>query len=433
LSKLNNVRNVLIVNIHSSENAGDYALLLQTIHYLKKTFGNININIVANWPNETALLDLSSRVIGSPWWIIKVWDKNKKPRYQVLSFILGIFFLFLFRIDILDFYKIVPENWRDIFVEYKETDLVVAVSGNQLFSSGRFGWPLPIIGFPIYLAKYFQKKVLVFPQSVGPLKTNFEKKVVKYLYNNVEKLYIRDLNSIELVRSLNINKSKPSFMHDLAFTLPPAIPEVAEQILKPVGFDDSHTNIGMTIISSMPSYLTTCAMNSYYENIAKTIDNLVNNHNFDVFLFCQVYGPTEDENDFLGIDRTIKLLPHPENKKIHIINKKLHPAKLKACYGLMDLFIASRLHSGIFALGMRVPTLFIGYLYKTEGVLKSLNLAQYNVELSDVSHDIIVDRLIGMWKEKTKLLEVINSEIMNVENELAGFPHEIRTVLNYEN
>ncbi len=37
----NSIKNILIVNVHSSQNAGDYALLIQTIYYLKETFGNM--------------------------------------------------------------------------------------------------------------------------------------------------------------------------------------------------------------------------------------------------------------------------------------------------------------------------------------------------------------------------------------------------------
>ena len=427
--------NILITSVHSSKNAGDYALLIQTIHYLNKAFGDVHISILANWPNEIAFQEISDNIVGSPWWVIKAWDKKKKPRNQIASLSLGIFFLLLSKIGFLKIFPhIIPIKWRKIFLLYMNSDLVVAVSGNQLFSSGRYGWPLPAIGLPIYLASIFKKRMIVFPQSIGPLNSLLEKRFVKFLYNNVNKLYIRDLESLSLVRDLHINKSDPRFMHDIAFTYPPTKTSISKRTLNSMRFNSLHNNIGMTIISNMPSYLSQSAMNNYYESIAKSIDFLILKKNFDVFLFCQVYGPTHDENDFFGIERILQLLPKPLNQKLHYSSQQLHPSELKSCYGEMDLFLASRLHSGIFSLSMRVPTLFISYLYKTIGVLEAINLENYYIKLEEVTSKNIINRILYMWDNKLELKKIINQEISLVESDLENFPSSIKNaVLDYEN
>jgi colanic acid/amylovoran biosynthesis protein len=429
------INNILIVNVHSSKNAGDYALLVQTIQYLEKAFGNINLTIMANWPNENRLLDLNHKVIGSPWWVIKVWDKNKKPRYQVISYLYGIISLFMYKFDMFKLHqKIISQNWCQIFHEYTNTDLVVAVSGNQLFSSGRFGWPLPVVGLPIYMAKFFKKRTIVFPQSIGPLKSNFDRHLVRFLYNNVDLLFIRDRESQKLVSDLKIQKSKPRFMHDVAFTFSPDDINAAKNILVPRGYNEYNNNIGITIISSMPSYLSSQTMQNYYRSFADMITTLIEDQGFDIFLFCQVYGPTDDENDFIGIEQVTNLLPDHINDHLHLIAMELSPAQLKACYGLMDLFIASRLHSGIFSLGMRVPTLFVGYLHKTLGVLKSINMVELNIDLGDVSSEILVRKVIDLWKNKSTIVKNIHLQLKSIETDLDAFPNEIRqAVLNREN
>ena len=427
--------NILITSVHSSKNAGDYALLMQTIHYLKEAFGDVHISILANWPDETAIQEISESVVGSPWWVIKAWDKNNRPRNQLLSLTLGMFFLFLFKIGIHNiFHKIIPQKWKDIFTIFLKTNLVVAVSGNQLFTSGKYGWPLPAIGFPFVLAKVFKKKIIIFPQSVGPLRLNIEKIFVKYLYNNVDKLYIRDLRSMSLVKDLKIQKSNPSFMPDLAFTYPISKNTYTNNILDSFGFLNSHNNIGMTIISNMPSYLSQSVMKNYYESIAKAICFLTLDMNFDIFLFCQVYGPTQDENDFLGIERVLQLLPKPKNQNLHYSSHQLNPSELKSCYGEMDLFLASRLHSGIFSLSMRVPTLFIGYLHKTIGVLEAINFENYYIKLEEVNSRKIINKILYMWEIKLELKKIIDQEISLIESDLANFPKKIRNaVANYEN
>ncbi len=185
------IRNILIVNVHSASNAGDYALLYQTINYLKQSLGDLKINILSNWPNELLLQELANSVIGSPWWVTGIWNKKKRPRFQVLSFFISFLYLLLYKLRV--FKQSLPKNWLQIFDAFTNADLVVAVSGNQLFSSGRLGWPLPVIAYPIYLAKTFRKPAIIFPQSVGPLRTSTERHIVRYVYNNVEKLFIRDI------------------------------------------------------------------------------------------------------------------------------------------------------------------------------------------------------------------------------------------------
>ena len=324
----------------------------------------------------------------------------------------------------------IPKKWEKIFTNYKKSDLIVAVSGNQLFSSGKYAWPLPAVGFPIWLASQFNKKTIVFPQSIGPLNTMIERKIVKHLYANyIKKLYVRDMESHRLIEILKIKKSKPSFMHDVAFTLPPQNTSTALKILEFNGFVADHNNIGITILSKMPSYLSQNLMSNYYKSMSDAIVHFSKKLNFHIYLFCQVYGPTPDENDFMGIERVIDYIGDQMNNRIHYINRKLQPSELKACYGMMDLFVASRLHSGIFSLAMFVPTLFIGYLHKTIGVLEAIHLDNYHIDLKDVNKDNLLKKTIDMWDHRFTLSKTIQNEIAKVEEQLFEFPREIREVV----
>jgi colanic acid/amylovoran biosynthesis protein len=421
--KQSKVSDILIVNVHSSQNAGDHALLTQTISYLEEAFGHVSFRIMVNWPEEAHLKSLGHELIVSPWRVIGTWNKNKKPRFQALSLIIGIFWLFLYRIDVLKlFIAIIPEKWLLIFQSYTKTDLVVGVSGNQLFSSGSYGWSLFVVGLPFLLARFFKKDTIIFPQSIGPINSKIEKKYVHFLYNNVKKVFVRDLVSLELVNSLKITKSDPTFMHDVAFTIQPASRSESLSILKSYGFSHSDRNLGMTIISAMPSYLSSEIMQNYYQSIADSLSTLVNQHQFQTYLFLQVHGPTEDENDFNGIEQVIDRLSLPTINNIRIIDKKMTPHQLKACYGLMDIFIASRLHSGIFSLSMEVPTLFIGYLHKTAGILMTLTMEEYIIDLKNVSSLKITNNLTSMWAAREEIKDKIRSEMETVTKDLAKFP-----------
>jgi len=424
---------VLIVNVHSSENAGDFALLQQTIHYLQLAFGNIEISVSSNWPNEKQLKDLGIRILPSPWRLLGVWNKDKKPRYQLISFFFSLIYFYIFKISIfLKIRPMIPENWYKLFMEFWESDMVVAVSGNQLFSSGKLGWPLPIIGFPIYLSFSLKKPIIIFPQSIGPFKHIWERKYINYLYSRVNKLFIRDFVSLDLAKKLGITKSKPQFMPDVAFTYPSVDSFSAENILNNYGFSPQNKNIGITILSKMPSYIDKNKIDHYYNELAETISNLVAIHNYKVFIFNQVSGPTEDENDLIGTKIVLSLLPLNTQKEILVVKEKLSPSELKGCYGQMNLFLATRLHSGIFALDMRVPTLFIGYLDKTIGVLRSVELNGFFLNIEDVTSDKLTEKLLFMEKQQNEIIALIDKQMNAVGDLLVQFPEIIQETINNE-
>ncbi len=97
----------------------------------------------------------------------------------------------------------------------------------------------------------------------------------------------------------------------------------------------------------------------------------------------------------------------------------------------MDVFIASRLHSGIFALGMRIPTLFVGYLHKTKGVLEAIGLNDYNIDLANVTASNLIEKIQQIWENRDQLKEQIEIKMIQVENDLSEFPAEIRKAFQF--
>lgn len=424
---------ILIVNVHSSENAGDLALLEQTIFYIQSAFKNVDISISSNWLNEESLLRLGYHIFPSPWYLLEVWNKQKKPRYQLLSFVFSVIYLYIYKFsNVFQIKPIIPKKWQKLFDKFLGSDIIVAVSGNQLFSSGKFGWPLPIIGFPIFLAFNFKKPVIIFPQSIGPFRYFWEKKYINYLYNRVNKLFIRDLVSLELATKLRIKKSKPQFIPDIAFTYPSINSLSAKNILDHYGFSDLNKNIGITILSKMPSYMDKNNINHYYKEMAETISKLVFLYKYKIFVFNQVSGPTEDENDLQGAKIVLSFLPKNIRHEIMVVKEKLNPSELKGCYGQMDVFLATRLHSGIFALDMRVPTLFVGYLNKTIGVLRSIELEEFYFDLKEVTSEKLTEKIIYMDNHKDLIISNINKKMNAVSEKLRQFPEIVKESITNE-
>jgi colanic acid/amylovoran biosynthesis protein len=60
----------------------------------------------------------------------------------------------------------------------------------------------------------------------------------------------------------------------------------------------------------------------------------------------------------------------------------------------MDAFLASRMHSAIFAISRGIPTMALAYQPKTIGTFELLGLGEYVREVQDVTGQEIADHLL---------------------------------------
>lgn len=397
---------IFIVNVHSSRNAGDLALLQTTIDLLRESFKDASFWVSSNFTDEEAILSLADRVIPSPWKLAG-GGTNRKTRYLVMNLLVN----WLAAICGIYRWKNWPgKNWRPLFDAYRDADMVVAVSGNQFFSSGRYGWPLLAIAISIQLAGVFKKPVYIMPQSIGPLHSRWEKALLRKSYSIARKIYIRDFQSLHLAKEVKLPAFRVQYVPDPAFTLDAAEMPDIRPILERHGYHSGRRCIGATVIASMPSYLDPQQISNYYAAVAAALSDLAIQNDLDVFFFYQVIGPSSQEDDRIATSEVVRQM-NLAPERIHVVDEILRPDQLKACYGCMDLFLASRLHSGIFSLSMGVPTVFVGYLSKTRGVLEALDINNCFLELNNLTRDRLFSMLENAWIERETLRTDIVSKM----------------------
>lgn len=409
--------NILIINFHSTRNAGDLSLLISTINILKETFGSPNIIVSANWPEEEAYYTLDIEVVPSFWTLAGV-NRDKNVIKQVFKLI-WYFMRIAFKSKIRKPTSITKKNkqsWMQLSKAYHHADIIVGVSGNQFYSTGRFGWPFPASICSPAMAHIYKKPLYIFPQSIGPLKRWWERTLILNVYGKARKIFLRDSISIALAYEIGLPENKIEYSPDPAFQLTSAPQIDALEILEKYGFSDEKQTLGLTIIAPMDHSLVTNQIENYYYVIKEGLEKFLKSYQAKVMIFNQVSGPTsgEDDSHFSGL--IFKELQHKSLDVVHV-NEQLDPRLLKACYGYMTAFIATRLHSGIFSLSMEVPTLFIGYLSKTKGLLDACGLNESIIEIKNITREVFWEKLNKIWldrvneKEKIKkVLPVILSE-----------------------
>jgi colanic acid/amylovoran biosynthesis protein len=390
---------VLIVNVHSTRNTGDLALLESGLAALRAAFGRPRLLVSANWPEEDYFKSsLDFETVPSARWLVGV-DRKRPFFQQLLSMFLGLILaqLAAWSGRIL-FGRLAPAGWRRLIMAYQQADLVAAVSGNQFFSTGRYGWPFPVTWMACALAHIFKKPLYVLPQSIGPLKRGWERIALRGVYGRARLVLLRDAASLHLALELGLPVDRVRYAPDPAFGLAAAPFKEALQVLSRYGYRPGDPAIGATLIASMGRFLPYDQVERYYTAMAHLFERIQCQLGARVYVFTQVSGPTEVEDDRRAAQTVRARLPGGVD--ITLVEELLPPAVLKACFGCMDFFIASRLHSGIFALGMGVPSLFIGYLSKTSGMLQKLGLSDWVIDLAEVNEDTLWEQLQRGWFER---------------------------------
>jgi polysaccharide pyruvyl transferase WcaK-like protein len=156
--------------------------------------------------------------------------------------------------------------------------------------------------------------------------------------------------------------------------------------------------------------LVTAEVRNYYTVLEQTLTHFLQNFSAQLVLFNQVSGPTSNENDGEAAAALCSRLKAKGLDAIHI-NQAVKPALLKASYGSMQAFLASRLHSGVFALGMNVPTVFIGYLSKTRGMLEALELETNVIDFKDLTEQHLWEKLSYTWTNAVQEREAMKRKM----------------------
>mgnify|MGYP002681561799 CR=1 FL=1 len=404
---------ILLINVHSTLNAGDLALLECALSQFGRSSPNARFIISANWIGEDYYKDNHLEVIPSPYWIAGAGE-GKPVWLQIFRLLTGLLTAWWAACHLP-----IPNKsrWKPFIDVYRRADLVIGVAGNQFYSTGRYGWPFPLHALSVYLAHLFHKPFYTMPQSLGPLRRWWERFLMKRLYGKGRKIYLRDQVSIELAKSIGIPANRIIYAPDPAFSYNAGDDNSARELLKKYGWKLGQPAVGATVLASMGRTLKQDHIGQYYRTIARVLEKMIRDLGVDVFLFIQVSGPTHMENDSKGAQRVLELLPENLRHRAALVDEQLSPAMLKACYGQMNLFLATRLHSGIFSLGMRVPTVFVGYLTKTHGVMTSLGLENWCVPIDGISEDSLWKVINQAWNDRDSRKNILQEIIPKVARE----------------
>ncbi len=400
---------ILIINLHSSRNAGDAALAIVSTQQLKATFPQATITLSMNDP----LSHLETEpVIGSFLTSLMYYQAGQFLGWRwfampwlIISSLIAVLSYRLFKRPRFFF---VNSNYQTLLQAYFEADIVVSCPGNILQSLGKFGLPMLVSVYAMLYAWLAGKPLYMLPQSIGPLNRGWERLLVRWILAKFRLLMIREpVTYAELIK-MKVNLSHCQLIPDMAFVFEGVPRQLAKQFLVNISLEPeiNHPLLGVTLINWGAQHRQFLGQVMYEAAVSATIWAFVKRYNGYAIIFPQVWGPTENQDDRVPARRVMAQCADLGDR-LKLIEDPVKPEMLKSVYGCMDIFIGTRMHANIFALSEGVPTLAIGYLYKTHGIMQMLHLEEWVVDINQISADNLIAKLEAMWPQREALQEKI--------------------------
>jgi colanic acid/amylovoran biosynthesis protein len=411
---------IALINIHSFHNAGDAALSLVAIQQIREHFPNCEITLIMNDPQSYD--GGEKKVLSLLTWINQ---SRTKPLLRFAWLVL-ISLLPALTQRILHYPVYLPTS-KDIkptIQSIVEANIVIGTPGGYLYSYGK-GRALLYLTYTMVLAIISGKPLYLLPQSYGPFKYQYEKKMLRWVLSRSHSNMVREPVSMDYLISIGVPKSKCLLLPDMAFAYNPQTKINIEQWFRSKGVDLNNTYplMGMTIINWGAQYKGFDTQLHYEKVIAETIKYFIEKYKGKVILYPQSCGPTKAEDDRIPSYRVADLLPDTKQNLI-VIKDPLPPSALKSAFGKMDIFIGTRMHSNIFALTEFVPVIAIGYLHKTLGIAHSVGIDRWVIDIKQIDKTQLIEKLDDLWFEKEKIRSQLNKTIPKLAkqvNQTASF------------
>lgn len=268
--------------------------------------------------------------------------------------------------------------------------------------------------YPLLLAHKLHKPVYVMPNSFGPFKGPFVKKIAKYALKKCKVVTSRETYSKKMLEyQLNINVQN---YPDLAFTLPKAN----------LNKHDIYIQYSLPLDRKLVAITVRPYRFSNEDNPKRAYELFKNEMSkFIEWLYDQGYMPVivehtlainAHENDNACIKDIISNISLEKYR--YISNKIYNCCDLKCIYSYCDYIIGTRFHSVIFSFGSDVPGIAIAYTgNKSQGIMHDIGLDDYVIQISNVRANLLKEKFINLEKNKSEVVKKIKLYRRKAENE----------------
>ena len=256
----------------------------------------------------------------------------------------------------------------------------------------------------VLTSRFLGKRVVMFPNSVGPFRTWLGVLLAKIALNMCNFILVREPISFKVVNSLGITSPK-LLTSDTALLFDKKRAVNFNPPLRPV--------IGVSPGIYAQS-LSKEKVNRYINEHARALDKMIKECGFFVvFLPHYISGFQFDD---LEISKLI--LTRMKNKRYAQIVESSSVEEFKSILDSMDIVVSSKMHPAVLAVSGHIPTLCIAYDQKQTGFFLRLGLKECVVSIREFSYELLLSKIKYVWEKKEEIRAVLRQRVPNLQQEI---------------
>ena len=366
---MNDAKRYLIVNAYSAQNMGDAAINLATVA-LVRAHGAVSVGTAGRYHRHDEQFYAGHGIATvSPAIPFGPPGDGSLP-LRALQFAAGTIWAALLLVPFTIGLPALSESlarWTnaDGLLELLTADIVVLAGGGYLFSARRrINASLIHSLAVIWLALAARKRLVMMPQSIGPLKGTFDRWIVKKTLAHVSPIVVREQTAFAELTEL----MDPA---DLRLCPDVALYGWPERALAPRR--SSRRTVGVLVMDwTWARDTSRSGLDRYRQELLTVISDL-QRADIDVMLLGGCNLPELGQDDMV-VAREIADLATTATGKTPALAEVSDPDAFRSLLATLDLVVGTRLHSCLLALACGVPAIALGYQPKTAGSYELLGL-----------------------------------------------------------
>lgn len=255
----------------------------------------------------------------------------------------------------------------------------------------------------VVVAKCFGKKLILFPNSIGPFKSFFAKSLAKFTLNNYSCVIAREPYSFEIAKSLKL-RSPVYITSDTALLF-------------------SSTDYPVKNLRCYGDYLIGVSPGFYSHSFSKKLifahtkvfasvfDSIIERYGF--FIVFLPHYTNKLGGDDLEICRLILREMKRSDRAIIVESKNV--SEFKALIAQMNIIISSKLHPAVLAAGSFIPALCIAYDFKQTGFFKSLHLDECVIPIHLFSSKLLLSKIEYVWTNQNIIKTILEQRVPELQ------------------
>ncbi len=335
-------KKILISGYYGFDNSGDDAILKAIVKDIKRIGKNVKITALSNNPSCTK----------------EIYDIEAVNRFGIKGVVRAI----------------------------KDCDLFISGGGSLLQDVTSTRSLLYYITL-MKLAKLYKKPVMVYANGIGPINRNINRVLTRNILNKVDLITLRDEDSKIFLEELGVKNENIHVTADPVFNLEPSDRAIILKILKKEAIPLDKPLVGVSIREWKDAH-------NLVDNMAKSIDYIGNKYNSNIILIPMHYP--ED------LSISYDILNKVSGNNCYVLSNKYSVEDIMGIINGLEMIIAMRLHSLIYAASQGVPMVGLIYDPKIEGFLRSIDM-DYMCYVEDMDYDELIENIDYVWNNREKL------------------------------